>query len=175
MNTVVWVILLAVAAGHHVTAAQEGGSAPEMSEDIRLMRERLVSLSRGEGSLAELRIQLMDGNRASHRSMLLEGGELVIKKWTAPGSPMVERKGIVTEARVSALLRQLIAKRYWTFHGTRFVIDAPTFLFRFYYPGLEHVAFYCDHEELDASPARAEIRELFLDFVASTKTRPVEP
>ena len=140
-----------------------------MSEDMRRMHERLVALSEGEASTAELRIELMDGGMSSHRSFSIEAGKLVSKEWKSPGSPMIHREGRVTDARVAHLLQQLIAKRYWLFEGTRFIPDAPMFLFRFYYGDLQHVDFRCDAEELEESEVRGAIRDLFLKFVSETE------
>lgn len=122
--------------------------------------------------MAELRIEFVDGGMQSHRSFDLQAGRLVSKEWPSPGSPMVEREGSVTSARVSRLVEQLIGKRYWTFGGTRFVPDARVFLFRFYYGDLNPVDFRCDHDELQRSPARVAIRDLFLTLASEIEMKP---
>jgi hypothetical protein len=137
------------------------------------MHARLMALSQGEGSMSDLRIELMDGGMAAHRSFTINAGKLVSKEWTSPGSPMVQREGDVPDARLAELLQQLIAKRYWSFEGTRFVPDAPVFLFRFFYGDLSYVDFRCDHEELEESAARSAIRTLFLTFVSETAMKSV--
>jgi hypothetical protein len=146
-----------------------------MSEDVQRMHERLVALSGGQGSISDLRIELMDGGMAAHRSFTIEAGKIVSKEWTSPGSRMIQREGSVTEAGISKLLQELIAKRYWTFPGTRFVPDAPVFLFRFYYGDLAPVDFLCDEEELVGSEARVAIRDTFLQFVSATEMKTVSP
>lgn len=157
-------------------AAQGAESETAMSEDERRMHEQLIELSKGEGSASALRIEFMEGGMSSHRSIDIESGHLVSKEWTSPGSPMVHLEGIVAESRVAELLRQLIAKRYWTFQGAQFVPDAPVFLFRFYYGNLQYVDFRCDLEEVRKSESRVAIRKLFLDFASETamKTAPVK-
>lgn len=140
-----------------------------MPEDVRRMHERLMALSQGEDSIADLRIELMDGGMASHRSFTIGAGKLVSKEWKSPGSPMIHREGTVTDSRVSNLLQELIARKYWTFPGTRFVPDAPTFLFRFFYRDLKYVDFRCDDEELRESAGRVAIRDSFLEFVSETE------
>lgn len=153
----------------HAWRAQGPESEATMSEDARRMHERLVALSEGEGSISDLRIEFMDGSMASHKSYRIETGKLVSKEWPSPGSPMVERAGSVPDAKLSELLRQLIAKEYWQFEGTRFTPDSPTFLFRFYYGELTPVDFRCDAEEFRSSAARSAIRSLFLDLVSGTR------
>ena len=156
-------------------AALGAESRAEMSEDVRRMHERLVALSQGEGSMSDLRIEFLDGGMSAHRSFLIEGGTLVSKEWSAPGAPMVQLEGSVTDSRVSELLERLIAKQYWTFEGTRFVPDASLFLFRFYYRDLKPVDFRCDAEEFQRSETRAAIRDLFLRFVAETEMKAASP
>ena len=138
------------------------------------MHEVLVRLSGGGDDLDELRIELLDSRGlSSHRSFLLEDGRLVGTAFPAPGEPMERTEGAVSDARVRTLLEELIAAGYWSFEGTRFVPDAPVFLFRFYYAELPYVDFRCDVDELERSPARVAIRELFLELVADTEMSPV--
>lgn len=137
------------------------------------MHERLLALSRGEDSLSSLRVEFMDGGMASHRSFNIEAGKLVSKEWTSPGAPLTHREGRVSDARVKKLLDELIARQYWTFEGTRFIPDAPIFLFRFYYGDLKPVDFRCDFEETRRSETRAAIRDLFLRFASETDMKPV--
>ena len=171
-------VLLAIAgcddAPGYAKAAQGSESEAAMSEDVRRMHERLIALSKGEGSTSGLRIEFMDGSgMSSHRSFNLEAGKLVSKEWKSPGSPMIHREGSVTDSRVSELLQQLIAKQYWTFQGTRFIPDAPMFLFRFYYGDLKYVDFRCGAEEFRKFEARSAIRSLFLRFASETKMKTV--
>ena len=161
------IALLAIAGSDSAGAGQVSESA--MSEDEQRMHERLVALTEGAGSVSDLHIEFMDGSMVSHRSVHIEAGELVSKEWKSPGSPMIHLEGRVTDARVSELLRRLIAEQYWTFQGTRFVPDAPTFLFRFYYGDLKYVDFSCDAAEFQDSPARTRIRDLFVRFLSDTE------
>ena len=164
--------LLAITGCNDVAASAKAvnpQSEAAMSEDVRRMHERLIALSEGEGSPSDLRLEFMDGGRASHRSFNIEGGTLVSKEWKFPGSPMIHREGRVTDSRVSNLLQQLIAQQYWTFQGTRFIPDAPMFLFRFYYGDLKYVDFRCGAEEYQESEARAAIRSLFLELFSKPR------
>jgi len=153
--------------------AQTSTSEVAMSEDARRMHEQLVALSNGKDSISELRIELMDGGPWAHESVTIEAGTLTSKEWKSPGSPMIHREGSVSDARLTELVRQLIEKRYWTFQGTRFVPDAPVFLFRFYYGDLEPVDFRCESEEIESSTQRREVREIFRQFVSETEMTPV--
>ena len=137
------------------------------------MHDRLVALSKGEGSTSELRIEFMDGGMSAHRSFSIEAGRLASKEWKSPGAPMIQREGRVTDSRVSELLQQLIASKYWTFQGSRFVPDAPIFLFRFHHGDLKAVDFRCDDHEIRESEARGAIRELFLRFASDTEMQAV--
>lgn len=148
---------------------------PGMSEDVRRMHEQLIVLSEGEGSLSDLRIELMEGGMAAHRSLHIGDGKLVSKEWTSPGSPVIQLEGNVADSRLIALIQQLIEKEYWSFEGTRFVPDAPVFLFRFFYADLKSVDFRCDADELEKSEARVAIRKLFLELVNGNEMRPVAP
>ena len=162
----------------HAEGAQEPESEAAMTEDVRRMHERLTALSRGEGSMSQLRVEFMDASGlSSHRSYSIESGKLVSREWPSPGSAMIQREGSVPAARVSELLQQLIANEYWRFEGTRFTPDAPMFLFRFYDVDLKPVDFRCDAEEYRKSEARSAIRTLFLEFVSKTevKTVPASP
>jgi hypothetical protein len=163
-----WFSLL-VLVGLPVATAQETESGAAMSEDARQMHERLIALSQGEASLLDLRIEFADirGMR-SHQSFTVEEGRLESKEWTAAGAPMIHREGNVGEKRIAQLLQALIKKEYWRFQGTRFVPDAPTFLFRFYYRDVQYVDFGCDDAEIAESAERIAIRELFLQFAAGT-------
>jgi hypothetical protein len=165
---------LAVIGPHEgrASAAQGSEARRAMSEDARRMHENLVALSKGEGSISDLRVEFMDGGMSSHRSFAIEAGKLVSKQWESPGARMIQREGRVDDARVRKLLEQLIARQYWTFEGTRFVPDAPIFLFRFHYGDLKHVDFRCDAEELQRSETRTAIRDLFLKFASETEMKP---
>lgn len=167
-----WLGLVALLA-FDARAAQAPSPEAGMSEDARRMHERLVALSKGEDSPSELRIEFMDGSMSAHRSFNLEAGYLVSKEWKSPGAPMIHREGTVSDSRVSELLQQLIAKQYWRFQGTRFVPDAPMFLFRFYYGDLKAVDFRCDADEFQESQARGAVRELFLKFASETEMQNV--
>jgi len=167
------IALLAISGCDDAAASTKAVQEAAMPEDVRRMHEHLLDLSHGEGSMSDLRIELMDGSRSSHRSFQIEAGHLVSKEWRSPGSPMIQREGSVTDSRVRELLQTLIAKRYWTFQGTRFIPDAPMFLFRFYYGDATYVDFLCDAEEFQKSPTRVAIRDAFLTFVSETEMIPV--
>lgn len=167
VSTVVLAVFLA-------TELPSSAKQDEIPEDARPMHERLVATAAGRSALSELRIELMEGGMAAHRSFSIESGKLVVKEWDAPGSAMVQREGEASDARVARLLQRLLAAEYWRFQGTRFVPDAPMFLFRFY-AGDSYVDFRCDEEEIEASPERRAIRNLFLDFVTETELETISP
>lgn len=166
-------LFLTGVAAYLAMALQSSASQAEMSEDVRRMHERLVATAAGRSSLSGLRIEFLRGGMAAHQSFTIESGKLVTQEWDAPGSRMIRREGSATDARVTELLQRLITAEYWKFQGTRFVPDAPTFVFRFHAGDGEYVDFRCDEEEIRLSPERRAIRELFLDFVADTELRTV--
>ena len=92
----------------------------ELSEDELRMKEQLIALSQGEASVADLRIELMDGSMVAHRSYLIADGKIVKREWDSPGSPEQHDEWTVTDDEVRVLLRDLVEKQYWTFEGTRF-------------------------------------------------------
>jgi hypothetical protein len=168
VSTIVLAVFLA-------TALPSSARQEELPENVRPVHARLVATAAGRNALSELRIEFMEGGMAAHRSVSIEAGKLAVKAWDAPGSAMVQREGDATDARVSRLLQRLIAAEYWKFGGTRFVPDAPTFLFRFHFEGREYVDFRCDEEEIEASAERRAIRQLFLDFVTETELETISP
>jgi len=143
-------------------------AARELSEDELRMKERVVALSQGKGSVADLRIELMDGGMASSRHYDIANGKVVSRAWDAPGSPEQHDEWVVTDEEIRALLRALVEQQYWTFEGTQFVPDANVFLFRLYYKDLQPVDYRCDAEEYRQSPPRAAIRLLLLKFVSDS-------
>ena len=142
--------------------------ARELSEDEARMKAQLIALSQGEDSLADLRIELMDGSMVKHRSYLIADGKIVKREWDSPGSPEQHDEWTVTDAEVRALLRELVEKQYWTFEGTRFIPDNTVFLFRFYYKNLPHVDYRCDVDEYEPSSQRSAIRSALLNFVSGS-------
>ncbi len=74
---------------------------------------------------------------ASHRSFHIEAGKLVSKEWSAPGAPMIQLEGSVTDSRVSELLEELIAKQCWTFEGNPIRPGCPAVPLPFLLPGSE--------------------------------------
>ena len=153
-----------------LSSPQDRAQQPTMDDDARRMHEQLLALRQGDGDASMLRIEFMDSRGLSaHRSFALEDGRLTSKEWSAPGAPMIRREGGVSDGRVVELLDDLITNEYWTFQGTRFVPDAPTFLFRFIYADLSPVDFRCDLTELERSRHRTTIRDLFLTFAANTE------
>ena len=141
-------------------------AARELSEDELRMKERVIALSQGEGSVADLRIELMDGGMAVHRSYLIANGKIVKREWDSPGSPEKDSERAVTDEAVRKLLRELVGKQYWTFEGTRFIPDNTIFLFRFSYMDLRPVDYRCDVNEYEPSPQRSAIRSVLLNFVS---------
>ena len=148
-------------------------AAEELSKDGLRMKERLIALSQGKGSVADLRIELLDGGMAAHRSYLIAGGKIVKREWDAPGSPEKHDERAVTDDAVRALLRALVEQQYWTFQGTRFISDNTIFLFRFYDKDLPSVDYRCDVDEYEPSPPRSAIRSTLLNFVSGAL--PAEP
>ena len=140
-------------------------SAGELSKDDLRMKEQLIALSQGEGSITDLRIELMDGGMAAHRSYLIADGKIVKREWDSPGSPEKYEERAVTDDQVRKHLQELIEKQYWTFQGTQFIPDNNMFLFRFYYKNLQHVDYRCDVDEYKPSPQRSAIRSALLAFV----------
>ena len=143
-------------------------AARELSENDLRMKEQLIALSQGEGSVADLRIELMDGGMAAHRSYLIADGKIVKRVWDSPGSQEKHDERTVTDDKVRKLLRELVDKQYWTFEGTRFAPDNNMFLFRFYYKNLQHVDYRCDVDEYEPSLQRSEIRSALLTFVSDS-------
>lgn len=158
-----------------LASVQVSDDLSSLSEDARKMHERLVELSHGDRSLESLRIEFMDGSMAAHRSVTVEAGRLTTKEWKAPGASMIQLEGSVTDERLAELLRVLVDRQYWSFRGTRFVPDAPVFLFRFYDGELEPVDYSCDAEEIESSPTRSAIRDAFLTLVSDTELESVPP
>ena len=142
-------------------------AAREMSEDELRMKERLVALSEGNGSVTDLRIELMEGSMVAHRSYVVADGKIVRREWDSPGSPEQNDEWTVTDDAVRALLRDLVEEQYWTFEGTRFIPDNTVFLFRFYYKDLQYVDYRCDVDEYELSQPRLAIRSVFLEFCFS--------
>ena len=148
-------------------------AARELSEDELRMKERLIALSQGEDAVADLRIELLDGGMAAHRSYLIANGKIVKQEWDSPGSPEKHDEWTVTDDEVRKLLRELVEKLYWTFEGTQFIPDNNMFLFRFYYKNLPYVDYRCDVDEYEPSPLRSAIRSVLLNFVSGAS--PTEP
>lgn len=143
-------------------------AARELSEDDVRMKEQLIALSQGDGSVANLRIELLDGSMVAHRSYLIAEGKIVKREWDSPGSPEQHDEWTVTDDDVRALLRDLVEKQYWTFEGTRFIPDNTMFLFRFYYKNLQHVDYRCDVDEYEPSSKRSAIRSALMAFVSGS-------
>ena len=141
-------------------------AAGELSEDELRMKEQLIALTHGEGSVADLRIELMEGGMAAHRSYLIANGKIIKREWESPGAPEQHDEWSVIDDAVRRLLRELVEKQYRTFEGTRFIPDNTTFLFRFYYKDLSPVSYRCDIDECESSPQRSAIRSALLTFVS---------
>ena len=148
---------------------QSSLSAGDLTTNDLRMKEQLIALSQGEGLVSDLRIELMDGSMAAHRSYLIADGKIVKREWDSPGSPEEYEERPVTDDQVRTLLQELIEKQYWTFQGTQFVPDNTVFLFRFYYKDLQYVDYRCDVSEYAQSSERSTIRSALLTFVQFEK------
>lgn len=144
-------------------------AASELSQDELRMKERLTALGRGKGSVADFRIEGMDGGMVLFTTFEITGGGVIRQRThrlePRPSSPRKEWS--VTDEEIRALLRDLVAKQYWTFGGTRFIPDADAFRFRFHYKGLPPVDYSCDAHEYQQSPHRAAIRSVLMAFVSA--------
>ena len=125
-----------------------------------------MAVSQGTESLTGLRIEIADGTMMRWRHYEIAGGQVVSQAWDELGAPARDAQWTVTDEAVHQLLSELVAQQYWTFQGTRFVPDADTFLFRFYYQELPVVTYQCDAEEYRRSQAREAIRSTLLTFVS---------
>ena len=144
---------------------QPAVAAKQSPEDELRMKERVIALSQGTGSVADLHLELMDGSRAAFSSYDIANGKVMSRVWESPGSPKKSSERTVTDEEVRALLRELVAKQYWTFEGTQFIPDAPMLLFRFYDKSLQFIDYRCDADEYERSPERSAIRSVLLAFV----------
>ena len=145
---------------------QPAVAAKQSPEDELRMKERVIALSQGAGSIADLHIELMDGSgMGSHHIYDIASGKVVDQAWEVSRGPEKRSERAVTDEQVRALLRELVAKQYWTFEGTQFTPDANMFLFRFYDKNLQYVDYRCDADEYARSPQRSAIRSVFLTFV----------
>ena len=141
--------------------------AAQSSEDELRMKERVIALSQESDSLEGLRIELVDGSGMGPHSIYeIADGKVVSQTWDVPRSKEKHGERAVTDEEVRALLRELIAKQYWTFEGTRFVPDADIFLFRLYYKDLRPVDYRCDADEYQQSPQRSVIRSGLFTLVS---------
>ncbi len=137
----------------------------DLSEDELRMKERLIALSRGEGAVTDLRVELMDGGRLRHRGDTIANGKIVSQIWDLAVPPKSEERA-VTDKEIRQLLRTLIEHQYWTFQGTQFVPDAPWFMFRFHYKDLSPIEYRCDAHEYEPSAQLSAIRSAWLSFVS---------
>lgn len=137
----------------------------ELPGDELRMKERLIALSRGEGDVADLRVELNDGGRLRHRNDTIANGKIISQEWDLAVPPKSEERA-VTDEEIRQLLRTLIEHKYWTFKGTKFIPDAPRFMFRFHYKDLSLVKYRCDAHEYEPSAQLSAIRSLWLSFVS---------
>ena len=150
-------------------------AAGELSEGELRMKERVIALSREDGSLADLRIELIDGGpMTGERTALYDiaGGKIVSQEWDAPGSPEKRQERATTEEEVRKLLQELVEKQYWTFQGTQFIVDADEFMFRVHYKNLQPVEYRCQAHEYQQSQPLSAIRAVLLTFMSGPS--PVE-
>ena len=136
-----------------------------LSEDELRMKERLIALSRGEGAVADLKAELMDGGMLRHRGDTIANGKIVSQIWDLAVPPKSEERA-VTDKEIRQLLRTLIEHQYWTFQGTQFVPDAPGFMFRFHYKDLPPIEYRCETHEYEPSAQLSAIRSVWLSFVS---------
>lgn len=148
-------------------------AARELSEDELRMKERLIALSRGEGDVADLKIDVFDGTPmliTGNRIYHLANGKVVSQEWESIGSPEKRQERAVTDEEIRQFFRILIEHRYWTFQGTEFIPDANGFMFRFHYKDLPPVEYRCEAHEYEPSAQLSAIRSLWLDFVSGVST-----
>ncbi len=146
-------------------------AAAELSGDELRVKERVVALSRGEGSLADLQIEIMDGTPMTlngNRIHQIANGKVISQIWEHIGSSMKQNERAVTDEEVRKLLGELVEKQYWTFKGEMFIVDADQLMFRINYKDLPPVEYCCDAEQSRKSPSLAAIRSLLLKFISNT-------
>lgn len=146
-------------------------AARELSEDELRMKERVIALSQGEGSVGDLQIEVLDGtamtlsgNRIDH----ITDGKVTSQVWDYIGSPVKRDERAVTDDEVRKLLGALVEKKYWTFQGIKFIPDADSFLFRFHYKDLQPVEYHCQAHEYQQSQPLSAIRSVWLAFVSGS-------
>jgi hypothetical protein len=160
------VVLTRIALGLLLAATFVRPAAVQESiEDEARVRQSVTALSRGEGSIEGLKLELMDGGMLAHASFEIAEGKVVREAWERPGGPAQRNERPVTEAEVRALLRELLAREYWRLEGTRFVPDAPIFILRIWNTDRSYAQYGCMIEECERTPERAAIRQLLLEFV----------
>ena len=143
-------------------------AADDLSKPEAKMKDRVVAVSEGKASPADLKIELMDGSAMSATGLRIyevTDGHILGQTWESPNSPVTRHEGVTTDGQLQQLLRALIEAKYWTLEGTTFVPDANTFLLRLQAKDLAPVEYRCDAEEYTASPERAAIRAILLTFV----------
>lgn len=141
----------------------------ELSEDELRMKERLIALSRGEGNVADLHIELMDGGAMTiGKSGIYDiaNGKIVSQRWDGIASPVKRQERAVSDQKIRQFFQTLIEHQYWTFKGTKFIPDANGFMFRFHYKGLPPIEYRCDAHEYEPSAQLSAIRSLWLNFVS---------
>ena len=75
-------------------------AAGELSEDELRMKERLIALSQGEGSVADLQIEVMDGTPMTLSGMRIDhiaDGKVTSQVWDSIGSPVKRDERAVTD------------------------------------------------------------------------------
>ena len=150
-------------------------AAGELSEDELRMKERVIALSQGDGSVADLTIDVLDGTpmqTTGNRIYHIANGKVVSQEWESIGSPEKRQERAVTEEEVRKLLQELVEKQYWTFQGTQFIVDADEFMFRVHYKNLQPVEYRCQAHEYQQSQPLSAIRAVLLTFVSGPS--PVE-
>jgi hypothetical protein len=165
----VWAILaFSLAVFQPPLAAEES-----WSPDHQVMKERLIALSKGDGPVDGLRIEVMDGD-AMHPRMgiyLIAGGKVDIREWSELGGEEKRKERVYAEEDIRKLLADLIQHEYWTFQGETFYPDGGDFLFRIQDSDLPPVEYRCGPHEYRQSPQRLAIRRLLLEFVAACPCR----
>ncbi len=147
-------------------------AARELSDDELRMKEQLIALSQGEGSVADLQIELTDGSpmqTIGTRIYTIADGKVISQEWDAPGSPEKRAEWAVTDDGIRNLLRELVTAQYWTFRGTEFTPDADEFMFRIHYKNLPPIEYRCQAHEYRQSQPFAAIRSVLLAFIKNKK------
>ena len=168
-------IILMTALGLCVMQSAFGAEVRELSDAELKMKERVTALSQGEGDMTRFRIELFYGDMVRSVSAQIIHGAVLSQTYDRPGGPSKTDKRDVTDDEIRGLLKELVAKQYWIFQGTKFVPDAEALIFRLRDKDLPPVDYRCDAEEIGKSPEREAIRTLFVTFLSGAPPPAPQP